>query len=74
MSEKVRENRARRAAARQWLSLTKSRRRDPLALDHGLYWLRRADDTLASPELGVQLDEVERILGRPAEGRQSDGS
>jgi hypothetical protein len=43
-------------------------------LDHGLYWLRPADGTLASPERGVQLDEVERILSRPTEGRQSDGS
>lgn len=41
--EKVRENRLRRMAERQGLMLVKSRRRDPRALDYGLYWL--ASDT-----------------------------
>ena len=38
-SEKVRENRLRRMASRQGLQLMKSRRRDPRALDYGMYWL-----------------------------------
>jgi hypothetical protein len=37
--EKVRENRARRAAKRQGLVLKASRRRDPRALDFGCYAL-----------------------------------
>ena len=36
-AEKVRENRQRRAAERQGLMLRKSNRRDPLALDYGLF-------------------------------------
>jgi hypothetical protein len=38
-SKKVRENRLRRAAERQGLMLIKSRRRDPRAIDYGLYVL-----------------------------------
>jgi hypothetical protein len=38
-AEKVRENRLRRAAERQGLRLRKSGRRDPRALDYGVYWL-----------------------------------
>ena len=38
-SDKIRENRLRRMAERQGLRLVKSRRRDPLALDYGRYWL-----------------------------------
>lgn len=37
--EKVRENRLRRMAGRQGLQLLKSRRRDPRAIDYGIYWL-----------------------------------
>ena len=42
-SEKVRENRLRRMAERQGLVLSKSRRRDPHALDYGEYYLADAD-------------------------------
>ncbi len=73
--EKVRENRLRRAAARQGLMLVKSRRRDPLALDFGLYVLVRdskgnrvgrhggqaAVSDLANGH-GMSLDEVETEL------------
>lgn len=68
MDDKVRENRLRRMAARQGLALTRSRRRDPRALDYGLYWLSRgkgqitdSDDSVLS---GVTLDEVEAYLTR----------
>ena len=37
--DKVRENRLRRIAERRGLKLTRSRRRDPDALDYGLYAL-----------------------------------
>lgn len=61
--EKVRENRLRRMAERQGLKLTRSRRRDPRALDYGLYWLIDIhSNTLVSPKSGSSLDEVERLL------------
>ena len=36
---RTRETRLRRAAERQGYRLVKSRRRDPRALDYGLYWV-----------------------------------
>jgi hypothetical protein len=61
--EKIRENRLRRAARRQGLKLTKSRRRDPRALDYGRYWLT---DIYTNRDLvdinGYTLDEVEEVL------------
>ena len=39
--EKVRENRVRRVAARRGYELRKSRRRDPLAVDYGHWYLTR---------------------------------
>ncbi len=73
--DKVRENRLRRMADRQGLKLTRSRRRDPRALDYGLYWLADArTSALESPEAGLTLDEVEQYLTsdvprvRPTEG------
>lgn len=68
-SEKVRENRLRRAAQRQGLILIKSRRRDPRALDYGKYNLiadtagNRAPDAQARREpCELSLDDVERQL------------
>lgn len=61
--EKVRENRARRAAERQGLQLTRSRRRDVRALDYGKYWLLRDGETV-TPAEGVGLDEIEAYLTR----------
>ena len=63
--EKVRENRLRRMAERQGLSLTRSRRRDPLALDYGKYWLIHADGSRVTPLGGGTLDEIERYLTSP---------
>lgn len=62
--EKVRENRLRRAAARQGIALRKSRRRDPRALDYGVYWLveSKRNRLVAGGEHGVSLDEVEEYL------------
>jgi hypothetical protein len=58
--ERVRENRLRRVAARRGFKLTRSRRRDPKALDYGLYWLTdtRTGDPV-SPEAGLTIDEME---------------
>jgi len=57
---KVRENRARRAAQRQGISISKNARRDPRALDYGLW-------SLDDPHRGVQhsnlrLDQIETYL------------
>lgn len=62
-AEKVRENRLRRMAERQGLTLTRSRRRDPRALDFGKYWLHRGDQ-LVTAEDGISMDEVEAYLLR----------
>jgi hypothetical protein len=69
--ERVRENRLRRAAARQGLQLAKSRARDPKALGFGTYALMNpqtnavvhADHTLQSG-YGLTLDGVEAWLTR----------
>lgn len=70
MDDKVRENRLRRMADRQGLTLQKSRRRDPRALDYGRWFIIRAENDsghwrsreLVSPEQGMTLDEVETYL------------
>ncbi|MGW2936071.1 hypothetical protein ACWDA7_30435 [Streptomyces sp. NPDC001156] len=63
--DKIRENRLRRMAGRQGLSLRRSRRRDPRALDYGLYWLDRADGTTATAPEGSTIDEIEHYLTTP---------
>jgi hypothetical protein len=64
--EKVREDRLRRMAERQGLTLQKSRRRDPRATDYGLYRLLNAA-TGAPPQWAdgtyrFSLDEIEEAL------------
>lgn len=66
---KVRENRLRRAADRQGLRLSKSRSRDPQAIDYGLYALVDVQTNgLVHPALAdrwthaLTLDEVEEWL------------
>jgi len=63
-NEKVRENRLRRMADRQGIALRKSRRRDPRALDYGVYWLIdiRRNMHLDPRGDGMTLDEVEDYL------------
>ncbi|MFD9632833.1 hypothetical protein [Streptomyces violascens] len=63
--EKVRENRLRRMASRQGLTLRRSRRRDRRALDYGLYWLAQADGMQVTASEGITLDEIERFLTEP---------
>jgi hypothetical protein len=64
--DKVRENRLRRMARRQGVTLHKSRRRDPYANDYGVYWLSssRHANQILSPEFG-NLDQVEIWLQLP---------
>ena len=66
-SEKVRKNRLRRAAGRQGLRLSKSRRRDPHAYDYGGYMIVNASTNGvvagASPTAyNMNLDDVEDFL------------
>jgi hypothetical protein len=65
--DKVRENRLRRAAGRQGLTLVKSRRRDPRALGYGRYMIvETATNTALAGELdsprALDLDAVEAWL------------
>jgi hypothetical protein len=62
-AEKVREIRLRRMAERRGLRLSRSRRRDPLAIDYGMYYLiddRRDGEVVAQGP----LDDVEAYLTR----------
>ena len=66
-AEKVRENRLRRMGERQGLRLSKSRRRDPRALDYGGYMLidiyTNAVVAGGSPiAYTLSLDDVESYL------------
>lgn len=61
-THKVRENRLRRAAARQGYKLVKSRRRDPRAYDYGRYWIVDPNTNAIAAghdQFGMDLDEVE---------------
>jgi hypothetical protein len=61
-NDKVRENRARRAAERQGLLLKKSRRRDPRAIDYGTYMLVDASTNTIVAGERMYLDDVEKYL------------
>lgn len=70
--EKVRENRLRRMADRQGLRLTRSRSRDPQAIDFGLYALIDIETSgTINPVIAGRwicswtLDEVEGYLKSP---------
>jgi len=69
--DKVHVNLLRRAAARQGLVLHRSRRRDPRALDYGLYWLKDGTGTAVAASAGASLDEIEAYLaaGTPERSR-----
>lgn len=77
MSHEVhtRENRLRRMAARQGLRLVKSGRRDPLAIDYGLYqildWSSKGHRVPgATPAVQFESQDIDKIEGwlrRPGE-------
>lgn len=58
-AHKTRENRLRRVAERQGLTFTKTRRRDPRAIDYGHYYLHRNGVQVLD---AADLDEVEHFL------------
>jgi hypothetical protein len=67
-AEKVRENRLRRAVARQGFQLMKSRRRDPRAYDYGTYMVIDQNNAAIqaygpNSEL-MTLDDVEKWVNR----------
>lgn len=61
--DKIRDNRLRRAAARQGLELTRSRRRDPRALEFGRYCLTNSKGEPVLPAWST-ADEIEKYLYR----------
>lgn len=75
-TEKSREDRLRRTAARRGLLLEKCRRRDPLAIGYGTYQLIKAENdsghwrsrTIVAGDrdgnYGLSLDEVESYLNQ----------
>ena len=73
MAEKVRENRLRRIAARQGLSLVKSRRRDQRAVDYGGYMIVDVSTNAVVAGTGAigrphwTLDDVEEYLASDGE-------
>lgn len=86
-TDKVRENRLRRAAARQGLALVKRRRFDPRALDFGLFVLisltvgdvQQAAASAFERREGKTLDQIEQELTgtvstQDLPARQGDGS
>jgi hypothetical protein len=65
--DKIRENRLRRAAQRQGLTLAKSRRRDTRASDYGTYMLVDGSTNFVVANglqsgYGLSLDEIENAL------------
>jgi len=59
VAEKSREIRLRRMAERQGLTVRKSRRRDPRAIDYGRWWVVHPDERFV--EL-TDTDALERYL------------
>jgi hypothetical protein len=59
-AEKVRENRLRRMAERQGLWIHKSARRDPRAIDFGLWALDNG--VPPRPDYRYTIDEIEKLL------------
>jgi hypothetical protein len=62
---KVLENRLRRAVARQGYTLRKSRRRDPRALDFGLYAIGDPARGMLLVDFRMTLADVESWVNRP---------
>ena len=68
-SEKSREDRLRRTAARRGWRLYKCRRRDPLAIGYGTYELADQNNHCVAcgpgnEGYGLNLDEIEEILNK----------
>lgn len=60
--DKVRENRLRRAATRQRVTLTKRRRMDPRAWDYGRFDLYDREGQRLNDDNGLTIDQVEAHL------------
>lgn len=64
-ADKVRENRARRAAARQGYKLVKSKRRDRRALDYSCWTIINSQTNTVTAGGSLSIDEVEQFLNKP---------
>jgi hypothetical protein len=60
LTEKVNENRVRRMAERQRLTLHRTRRRDRRASDFGLYWVER-ESPAKGPAVLIETDNLGHI-------------
>jgi hypothetical protein len=60
LGEKVNENRVRRMAVRQGLTLHRSRRRDQRASDFGVYWVER-ESPAEGPAVLIETDNLGHI-------------
>jgi hypothetical protein len=72
---KTRESRLRRAARRHGLTLVKSRRRDPRALDFGNYWVvdpQTGGLVAGCQGCGMSLDDVQTFFAGDSGDRQLD--
>ena len=72
MQEKSREVAVRRTAARRGYTAFKSRRRDPLATDYGMWTVTGPRSKRVSPPSGWTLQQVEQWL--TSQGRDHDGT
>lgn len=72
-AEKIRENKLRRMAERQGLTLRKSKRRDQRASDYGMFWLIDANTNavVGGGSTGMNVDSVEAWLVGDHEGAPS---
>jgi hypothetical protein len=71
-SEKVRENRLRRVAGRRGWTLSKSRRRDPLAVDYGIWTLTGPGRKAKTfPDLDAVEAFLNAFLNMPIPGRSA---
>ncbi|MFI6270711.1 hypothetical protein [Micromonospora zamorensis] len=67
--DKVRENRLRRSASRQRVTLTKRRRIDPRAWDYGRFDLYDHQGNRLNDDNGLTIDQVEtHLIGDPNDG------
>ncbi len=73
-AEKARENKVRRMAEREGFALQRSRRRDPLAIDYGVYRLWRDGLLVLGDAVGCHMDEIEQFLALDWPAKESRGA
>jgi hypothetical protein len=80
MLDKVLENKLRRTGLRRGLVIVKSKRRDPLSLTFGRYWVRRSNEIVRNHpdlqpdperEFTVDWSQIATALGLKPEPKQA---